>query len=55
MDDIDTVSRKTSVSTRTISAATQEQSAANEEIAASSQFLAKLASDMQEEIHKFKL
>lgn len=55
MDDIDTVSRKTSASTRTISAATQEQSAANEEIAASSQFLAKLASDMQEEIHRFRL
>lgn len=55
MDSIDTVSRRTSENTQTISAATEEQSASNEEIAAASQSLAKLASDMQDAIHKFKL
>jgi methyl-accepting chemotaxis protein len=55
MDSIDTVSRKTSENTQIISAATEEQSASNEEIAAASQSLAKLASDMQDAVHKFKL
>ena len=55
MDSIDTVSRKTSESTQIISAATEEQSASNEEIAAASQSLAKLANEMQEDVHKFKL
>lgn len=55
VDEIDTVSRKTSDNTQSISAATEEQSASNEEIAAASQALANLASDMQEAIGKFKI
>lgn len=55
VDDIDNVSRKTSDNTQSISAATEEQSASNEEIAAASQALAKLASDMQMAVGKFKL
>lgn len=54
-DSIDAISRKTAENTSTISAATEEQSASNEEIAAASQSLAKLASDMQTAINKFKL
>jgi methyl-accepting chemotaxis protein len=55
VESIDSISRKTSESTQTISAATQEQSASNEEIAAASQSLANMATDMQEAIGKFKL
>ena len=55
VDSIDTMSRRTSENTQTISAATEEQSASNEEIAAASQSLAKLASEMQDAIHEFKL
>lgn len=55
IDEIDTVSRKTSDNTQTISAAAEEQSASNEEIAAASQSLANLANDMQTAIGKFKL
>lgn len=54
IDEIDTVSRKTSDNTQTISAAAEEQTASNEEIAAASQSLANLASDMQTAIGKFK-
>ena len=55
VDEIDSVSRKTSDNTQSISAATEEQSASNEEIAAASQALANLANDMQTAIGKFKL
>ena len=55
VDSIDSISRKTSEHTHTISAATEEQSASNEEIAAASQALAKMATDMQGAIGKFKL
>ena len=55
VDSIDTMSRRTSANTQAISAATEEQSASNEEIAAASQSLAKLASEMQDAIHEFKL
>ena len=55
VDSIDTISRSTASNTQTISAATEEQSASNEEIAAASQALAKLATDMQESMAKFKL
>lgn len=40
---------------QTISASTQEQSASLEEIAASSQHLAKMADDLQQAIHAFRL
>ena len=55
VDSIDTISRKTSENTQTISAATEEQSASNEEIAAASQALAHMATDMQTAIGKFKI
>ena len=55
VDSIDSISRKTSENTQTISAATQEQSASNEEIAAASQSLANMATDMQTAIGQFKL
>ncbi len=55
VDSIDTISRKTSENTQTISAATEEQSASNEEIAAASQALAHMATDMQTAISKFKI
>lgn len=55
VDSIDTISRKTSENTQTISAATEEQSASNEEIAAASQALAHMATDMQTAIGRFKI
>lgn len=55
VDSIDSISRKTSEHTQTISAATQEQSASNEEIAAASQALANMATEMQAAIGQFKI
>ncbi len=55
VDDIDTVSRKTSEHTQTISAATEEQSASTEEIASASRSLATMASELQEATNKFKI
>lgn len=54
VDEIDSVSKKTSMEAQTVSAATQEQSASMEEIAASSQTLAKMSSDLQEVVSKFR-
>ena len=52
---IDEVSRKAADQTQTISAATEEQSASTQEIAAASNALAKLATEMQEAAHRFKI
>lgn len=53
--EIDVESQKTAEETQNISASTQEQSASIEEIASASQHLAKLATDLQHEIGKFKI
>ena len=53
--EIDVESQKTAEQTQNISASTQEQSASIEEIASASQHLAKLATDLQHEIGKFKI
>lgn len=55
VDSIDEVSRETASHTETISAAAEEQSASSTEIASSSDSLAKMASEFQNAINKFKL
>lgn len=53
--EIDIECQKTAEQTQNISASTEEQSASIEEIASASQHLAKLATDLQHEMGKFKI
>jgi methyl-accepting chemotaxis protein len=53
--EVETVSRDSAAEAQTVSAATEEQSASMEEIAASSQALAKLATDLQVAVSKFRV
>jgi methyl-accepting chemotaxis protein len=53
--EVETVSRDSAAEAQTVSAATEEQSASMEEIAASSQALAKLATDLQSAVSKFRV
>lgn len=53
VNEIDSLSKKTSEETQTVSAATQEQSASMEEIASSSQLLGEMAQNLQEVVSKF--
>jgi len=53
VNEIDSLSKKTSEDTQTVSAATQEQSASMEEIASSSQLLGEMAQNLQEVVSKF--
>ena len=55
VDNIDTISKKTSEHMKSISGATEEQSASNEEIAAASQALSNMAGDMQDAVGQFKI
>jgi methyl-accepting chemotaxis protein len=55
VDNIDTISRKTSENTQTISAAAEQQGASTEEIAAASRSLAGLAEELQTAAKKFKV
>lgn len=55
VNDIDQLTQAVANETQTVSAATEEQSASMQEIAASSQSLAKLADDLQQAVHKFKI
>jgi len=52
---IDSVSKSAVAEAQTVSAATEEQSASMEEIASSSQALAKMATELNETIMKFKI
>ncbi|SFM35608.1 methyl-accepting chemotaxis protein [Pelosinus propionicus] len=52
---IDTLSKKASEESETVSAATEEQSASMEEIASSSQSLANLATELREAVQKFQV
>lgn len=52
---INDISKNVAGHTQTVSAASEEQSASIEEIASSSQTLAKMAEELQETVHKFKL
>lgn len=54
VNEIDSLSKKTSEETQTVSAATQEQSASMEEIASSSQLLGEMAQNLQEVVSKFR-
>ena len=54
VDNIDTLSKKTSTNMRAISDSTEEQSASNEEIAAASHALSDMAGDMQDAVGQFK-
>jgi methyl-accepting chemotaxis protein len=54
VNEIDSLSKKTSEETQTVSAATQEQSASMEEIASSSQLLGEMAQNLQEVVNKFR-
>ncbi len=53
--DVERISRDAAAETQTVSAATEEQSASMEEIAAASQALAKLATDLQSTMTKFRM
>ena len=53
--EVESVSRNAAAEAQTVSAATEEQSASMEEIAASSQSLAKLATDLQAAVSKFRI
>ena len=53
--EVENVSRNAAAEAQTVSAATEEQSASMEEIASSSQALAKLASDLQSAVSKFRI
>jgi len=53
--EVESVSRNAAAEAQTVSAATEEQSASMEEIAASSQSLAKLATDLQVTVAKFRI
>ena len=53
--DVESISRDIAAETQTVSAATEEQSASMQEIAASSQALAKLATDLQSAVAKFRI
>ena len=52
---MENINRETATETQSMSAATEEQSASMEEIAASSQSLAKLATDLQVTVAKFRI
>lgn len=52
---MDALSKSTTEQTQTVSAATQEQSASSESIASASEELAKLASELQASIQKFRV
>ncbi|HWR31732.1 MAG TPA: methyl-accepting chemotaxis protein [Negativicutes bacterium] len=53
--DVEKISRASSAEAQSVSAATEEQSASTEEIASSSQALAKLATDLQHAMTKFRV
>lgn len=55
MKAVETVSRAAAAEAQTVSAATEEQSASTEEIASASQALAKLATDLQAAMGKFRI
>lgn len=55
MKQLDIISKNTVEQTQTVSASIKEEAAANQEIAASSQTIAKMADNLQNAIHKFKL
>jgi methyl-accepting chemotaxis protein len=55
IQEIDKASSKNASEAQTVSAATEEQSASMQEIASSSQGLAKLASDLQDAVVKFRV
>ncbi len=55
MKEVETVSRNAAAEAQTVSAATEEQSASTEEIASASQALAKLATDLQAAMSKFRI
>ena len=55
MKEVETVSRDTASEAQTVSAATEEQSASTEEIASASQALAKLATELQGAMSKFRV
>ena len=55
MKDVETVSRASASEAQTVSAATEEQSASTEEIASASQALAKLATDLQGAMSRFRV
>jgi len=55
MKEVETVSRDAAAEAQTVSAATEEQSASTEEIASASQALAKLATDLQAAMSKFRI
>ncbi|MBP2646263.1 MAG: mcpA 1 [Firmicutes bacterium] len=55
MDKIDAISTDISEQMQTVSAATEEQNASMEEIAASSQHLSRLADQLKDAVHQFKL
>ena len=53
--EVESASRNAAAEAQSVSAATEEQSASMEEIAASSQSLAKLATDLQVTVAKFRI
>jgi len=53
--EVETISRNAAAEAQTVSAATEEQSASNQEIASASNALAKLATDLQAAMTKFRI
>lgn len=53
--EVETISRDAAAEAQTVSAATEEQSASNQEIASASNALAKLATDLQAAMTKFRI